>query len=68
MRKTYLKSLQIIIERNIKNKKEYRIVAKEENLLNVESLQYISGKCFSVLCRELQKKRGELDGRISGEI
>lgn len=42
MKETYLKSLQMIKELNIKNEKEYNKLLHNYLILNVESLKYIS--------------------------
>ena len=42
MKEMYIKSLQMIKELNIKNKKEYRKLVKDYLILNLESLRYIS--------------------------
>lgn len=55
MKEAYLKSLQMIKEKNITNLKEYNRLAKEENLLNSVSLEYISRKEFSNLIKELSE-------------
>ena len=54
MNEAYEKSLQIIKESNEKlTKKEYTKLAKQCNLLNVVSLEYISRKSFEQLVKEL---------------
>lgn len=54
MNEAYEKSLQIIKESNEKlTKKEYTKLAKQYNLLNVVSLEYISRKSFERLVKEL---------------
>ena len=53
MEEAYKKSLQMIKENNISNIKEYTKLAKEENLLNPVSLEYISRKSFDNLVMEL---------------
>ena len=55
MKEAYLKSLQMIKEKNITNLKEYNKLAKEENLLNSVSLEYISRKEFGNLIKELSE-------------
>lgn len=42
MKTAYEKSLQMIKELNIKNKKEYRKLVRKYLILNFESLKYIS--------------------------
>ena len=42
MKQTYEKSLQMIKELNVKNKKEYRKLVRNYLILNFESLKYIS--------------------------
>ncbi len=42
MKTTYQKSLQMIKELNVKNKKEYRKLVRNYLILNFESLKYIS--------------------------
>ena len=42
MKTTYQKSLQMIKELNIKNKKEYMKLVRNYRILNFESLKYIS--------------------------
>lgn len=42
MKTTYQKSLQMIKELNVKNKKEYRKLVRNYLILNLESLKYIS--------------------------
>ena len=42
MKTAYEKSLQMIKELNIKNKKEYRKLVRNYLILNFESLKYIS--------------------------
>ena len=49
MEKAYQKSLQMIKKYNIKNVKEYIMLAKKYTLLNNISLEYISGKKFEEL-------------------
>ena len=47
MKEEYEKSLQMIKELNIKNKKEYIKLVRNYRILNLESLKYISQtKCF----------------------
>lgn len=41
MRKYYFKSIQMIIDHNIKSEEEYIKLVKEYNLLSAESLKYI---------------------------
>ena len=55
MKEAYLKSLQMIKENNITNIKEYTKLAKEENLLNPVSLEYISRKSFDNLVKEVRE-------------
>lgn len=42
MKTAYEKSLQMIKELNVKNKKEYRELVRNYLILNLESLKYIS--------------------------
>ena len=42
MKTAYEKSLQMIKELNVKNKKEYRKLVRNYLILNLESLKYIS--------------------------
>ena len=42
MKEMYEKSLQMIKELNVKNKKEYRKLVRNYLILNLESLKYIS--------------------------
>lgn len=42
MKEEYEKSLQMIKELNVKNKKEYRKLVRNYRILNLESLKYIS--------------------------
>lgn len=42
MKEEYEKSLQMIKELNVKNKKEYRKLVRNYLILNFESLKYIS--------------------------
>lgn len=42
MKSAYQRSLQMIKELNIKNKKEYRKLVRNYLILNLESLKYIS--------------------------
>ena len=42
MKTAYEKSLQMIKELNVKNKKEYRKLVRNYLILNFESLKYIS--------------------------
>lgn len=42
MKEMYIKSLRMIKELNIKNKKEYRKLVRNYLILNLESLKYIS--------------------------
>ena len=55
MEEAYKKSLQMIKENNIKNIKEYTKLAKEKNLLNPVSLEYISRKSFDNLVKEVRE-------------
>lgn len=55
MKEAYKKSLQMIKENNITNIKEYTKLAKEENLLNPVSLEYISRKEFYNLIKEVRE-------------
>lgn len=49
MKELYLKSLQKIKELKLKNREEYIKIAKEEDLLLPDSLEYISSKKFEEL-------------------
>ena len=51
-KEAYEKSLQMIKEKDVKDIKEYTKLAKEENLLNPVSLEYISRKEFNNLLKE----------------
>lgn len=42
MKEMYIKSLQMIKELNVKNKKEYIKLVQNYRILNLESLKYIS--------------------------
>lgn len=42
MKEMYIKSLRMIKELNIKNKKEYIKLVRDYRILNLESLKYIS--------------------------
>ena len=42
MKEMYIKSLQMIKELNVKNKKEYRKLVRNYLILNFESLKYMS--------------------------
>ena len=42
IKEAYEKSLQMIKELNVKNKKEYRKLVRNYLILNLESLKYIS--------------------------
>lgn len=42
MKEMYIKSLRMIKELNIKNKKEYMKLVRNYRILNLESLKYIS--------------------------
>ena len=55
MKSAYKKSLQMIKEKNITNIKDYTKLAKEENLLNSVSLEYISRKEFNNLLKEMRR-------------
>lgn len=55
MKSAYEKSLQMIKENNIKDIKEYTKLAKRESLLSYASMEYISGKEFKELSKELSK-------------
>lgn len=54
-KEAYQKSLQMIKENNIKDVKEYTKLAKEENLLNPVSLEYISRKEFNNLIKDIRE-------------
>ena len=54
MKETYKKSLQMIKEFKITNLKDYTTLAKEKNLLNPVSLEYISRKSFDNLVKEVR--------------
>lgn len=51
----YLKSLQMIKEKNITDIKEYTKLAKKENLLSATSMEYISRKEFNNLIKDVKK-------------
>ena len=59
IRNIYKKSLQMIKE--VKSKKEYIELIDKEKLLSVPSLEYISGKGFNNLIREVQKSDDTLN-------
>ena len=42
MKEMYIKSLRMIKELNVKNKKDYRKLVRNYLILNLESLKYIS--------------------------
>lgn len=42
MKEMYIKSLRMIKELNIKNKKEYKNLVRNYLILNLESIKYIS--------------------------
>lgn len=42
MKEMYIKSLQMIKNLNVKNKKEYIKLVRDYRILNLESLKYIS--------------------------
>lgn len=42
MKEMYIKSLRMIKELNVKNKKEYIKLVRDYRILNLESLKYIS--------------------------
>ena len=48
MQKYYLKSLQMIKNLNIRNKKEYNKLLSDYLLLNVESLKYYAQMLMSI--------------------
>lgn len=52
MKEMYIKSLQMIKELNIKNKKEYIKLVKNYRILNLESLKYI---CQTKRFRKIRK-------------
>lgn len=54
-KEAYKKSLQMIKEFKITNLKEYTKLAKEENLLNPVSLEYISRKEFNNLIKDIRE-------------
>ena len=54
-KEAYEKSLQMIKEFKITNLKEYTKLAKEENLLNPVSLEYISRKEFNNLIKDIRE-------------
>lgn len=56
MYEAYIKSLQMIKKYKITNKKEYAKLVKEHNLLNIVSLEYISGKNFKDILKTKSKK------------
>lgn len=53
--KMYKKSLQMIKKYDINNLCDYIKLAKEKNLLNNVSLEYISGTSFNELLKEAKK-------------
>lgn len=54
-KEAYEKSLRMIKKKNIKDLKEYTILAKKENLLSATSLEYISRKEFNNLLKEIRE-------------
>ena len=54
-KEAYLKSLQMIKEKNITDIKEYTKLAKKENLLSATSMEYISRKEFNNLIKDVKK-------------
>lgn len=65
MKEAYEKSLQMIKEKNISNIKDYTKLAKEEELLSATSLEYISGKEFYNLLKEIgQNIEAGIDKKI----
>lgn len=52
MKEMYIKSLQMIKELNVKNKKEYRKLVRNYLILNFESLKYI---CQTKSFRKIKK-------------
>lgn len=49
------KSLQKIKELSkVPSEKEWNVIAKLENYLTSESLKYITGKEFKILCQEIR--------------
>ena len=55
MKKAYERSIQIIKKEKISNLKDYTKIAKEKNLLNAVSLEYISRREFNNLLRDILK-------------
>lgn len=56
MYEAYIKSLQMIKENKITNKKEYAKLVKEHNLLNFVTLEYITRKKFRNIVKNVSKK------------
>ena len=52
MKEMYIKSLRMIKELNIKNKKEYIKLVRDYRILNLESLKYI---CQTKRFRKIRK-------------
>jgi len=52
MKEMYIKSLRMIKELNIKNKKEYKNLVRNYLILNLESLKYI---CQTKSFRKIKK-------------
>lgn len=56
MKEMYEKSLQMIKKYNVKEEKEYNKLAKQNKLLNSESIKYISqNRNFSQICEKMKK-------------
>ena len=55
IKEAYLKSLRMMKKNDVKDIKEYTKLAKEENLLSVTSLEYISKKEFNNLLEEVRE-------------
>ena len=55
IKEAYLKSLRMMKKNDVKDIKEYTKLAKEENLLNPVSLEYISRKEFNNLIKDIRE-------------
>lgn len=56
MYEAYIKSLQMIKQYNITSRKEYTKLVEQHNLLNIVTLEYISGRNFSNIVKTLSEK------------
>ena len=55
MKQAYEKSLQMM--KKVKSKKEYIELIDKENLLSIPSLEYIRGKEFNGLIKEVREEK-----------